>query len=178
MITITTLAQLAEALADGLRLEDPNQRGRGLSETEALELIGAGAQLIILGEVDHREVPRKHGRSGALDDFSIFEALVRPMLPELPPNWLAMHAINHCKLPINADRLLYPTGTPDATRPGELIDFKTTFESPRCVSYSTVRGSKRASWLDVFDTGVNVQHHAIERNEFAIRLALIPPSRS
>lgn len=63
MITITTLAQLAEALADGLRLEDPNQRGRGLSETEALELIGAGAELII---VRPREVPRKHGRSDAL----------------------------------------------------------------------------------------------------------------
>lgn len=48
MITITTPEQLAEALADGLRLEDPDQRDRGLSETEALELIGAGAQLIVV----------------------------------------------------------------------------------------------------------------------------------
>lgn len=55
MITITTPEQLAEALADGLRLEDPDQRGRGLSETEALELIGAGAQLIILGEGQTRQ---------------------------------------------------------------------------------------------------------------------------
>ena len=149
MITITTPEQLAEALADGLRLEDPTQRGRGLSETEALELIAAGAELIIPGSSDiAEEVPRKHGRSGLL---------------------------NHIASLI---------GSPDATRPGDPIDFKTTFESPRYVHYTTPHHQaephrvERGSWLEAWNGSAAPPRRAVEQNHRAIRLALIPPSRS
>lgn len=175
MIRITTPEQLAEALADGLRLEDPDQRGRGLSETEALELIGAGVELIIIGEREHREVPRKHGRSGALNDLAVFKKLLGPVVSFRPDeHTVLMHALNHCPLPINADRPLYPMGSPDAVRPGEPIDFKTTFESPRCVGYSTPRWAHYRPMVDAQAWGAS---YLIEQDHRAIRLALIPPSR-
>lgn len=179
MTRITTPEQLAEALADGLRLEDANQHGRGLSETEALELIGAGAKLIILGDAEHREVPRKHGRSGALNDLAAFGALVAPLLTHLDrPGW-ALEVVDPFAvgpLPINADRPLYAFhGTPDATRPGELIDLKTMFDSPKCSSHSTPKWSHYRPMVDAQAWGAS---QLVEQNHRAIRLALIPPSRS
>lgn len=143
MITIKTPEQLAEALADGLRLEDVNQRGRGLSETEALELLAAGAELICPGGPDiAEEVPRKHGRSGF---FNHIASLI---------------------------------GSPDAIRPGDLIDLKTTFGSPRCAHHVTPYRVERGSWLEAWNRSAALPRRAVEQTQRAIRLALVPPSRS
>jgi len=185
MSRIFTLEQLAEALADGLRLEDPTQRGRGLSETEALELIVAGAELICPGGPDlAEEVPRKQGRSGVLNDLAVFADLIAPILPHLDrPGWALEVFDRHAAGPINADRPLYPMGSPDAVRPGDPIDFKTTFESPRCVHHTTScqhakpHRVERGSWL-AWNGSAAALPRAVEQNQRAIRLALIPPSRS
>ena len=120
-----------------------------------------------------------------MGDLAVFADLIAPILPHLNrPGWALEVFDRRAAGPINADRPLYPMGSPDATRPGDPIDFKTTFESPRYVHYTTPHHQaephrvERGSWLEAWNGSAAPPRRAVEQNHRAIRLALIPPSRS